>query len=354
MLYHCAYYLKIIWKPLNVIHYVSFRTICALLTSFALSLLFGPRFIATSQKWFRSKVREKTPINHQTKNDTPTMGGILIIGTTLCSLFLWANLWKKELWIIVVSLLGFSIIGALDDWLKITTNKGVSAGYKWRMQLIFSFIIMVLWYYSCSPNTELCVPFVKSVHPHLGWLIIFWGMFVLLGTMNGVNLADGLDGLAAGPSMFSFSAFAIIAYCAGHPFLARYLYIPYSGAMELSLVCGALIGSLLGFLWYNSYPAQIFMGDSGSLALGATLALIALMCRQEFLLCMTGGLFVFETVSVILQVGSFKLRGKKIFRMAPIHHHYELAGIAEPKITIRCWIVSFILSLISLLLLKLR
>jgi phospho-N-acetylmuramoyl-pentapeptide-transferase len=249
---------------------------------------------------------------------------------------------------------GFGFIGFLDDWAKIKAKKGISARYKFTLQATFSLVIMVLWYFISEPNTQLCIPFFKAITPTLGLFLIPWGALILVGVSNAVNLTDGLDGLATGPLMFNFSTFALIAYIAGNKILSRYLFIPFAGSAELSIIAATLIGTLLGFLWYNTYPAQIFMGDVGSLALGAGLGLIALMSRQELLLILAGGLFVAETVSVIAQVVSFKLTGKRIFRMAPIHHHFELLGWSEPKITVRFWIVSIILSLLALLTLKIR
>jgi len=299
-------------------------------------------------------VREETPVRHQKKNDTPTMGGLLILMVTLISTLLWNNLLKIEIWIFLACITGFGLIGFIDDWAKIRKKKGIAARYKFRSQIAFSLIISAVWYYFATPTTQLCVPFFKTFMPQLGIWLIPWGAFILVATSNAVNLTDGLDGLATGPLMFNFSAFSLIAYVAGNTILARYLFIPFAGSAELSIVAATLIGTLLGFLWYNTYPAQIFMGDVGSLALGAALGLIALISRQELLLLIAGGLFVVETASVIIQVISFKLTGKRIFKMAPIHHHFELLGWSEPKITVRFWIISIMLSLLALLTLKIR
>ena len=354
MLYHLAQLLQAQYKFFNIFHYVSVRVIAALLTSIIFSFLFGNWFIKASLRNFKSKVREWTPANHLKKNNTPTMGGLLILMIFILNTLLWCNLAKIQTWIFLFCLVSFGFIGFLDDWFKIKKNKGLSAKLKFSMQFGFASLIMFAWYFLVNPKTVLCIPFLKSFNPHLGWFLIPWGVFIIIGTSNAVNLTDGLDGLAAGPLMFNFSTFSIIAYLAGHKYFAHYLYIPFVASTELSILGATLVGALLGFLWYNTYPAQIFMGDVGSLALGAGLALMALMTRQELLLPIAGGIFVLETISVIIQVFTFKVFGRRMFKMAPIHHHYELLGWKEAKITVRFWIISIILSLLALLTLKIR
>ncbi len=354
MFYHLAQLFKEQYGFLNLFGYISVRVIAALLTSIIFSFLFGDWFLKQSKKNFRSKIREWIPETHIVKNNTPTMGGLLILMIFVINIFIWCNLSNIRLWIFLFGIIGFGFIGFLDDWYKIKKDKGISAKLKFGLQILVAFIVSIAWYVFVSPDTHLCVPFFKNFRPDLGLFIIPWAVFIIVGTSNAVNLTDGLDGLAAGPLMFNFSTFSIIAYLAGHKVFAQYLYIPFVGSADLAILGSTLVGALLGFLWYNTYPAQLFMGDVGSLALGAALAMIALFSRQELLLPIAGGIFVLEAVSVIIQVFSFKVFGKRMFRMAPIHHHYELLGWKEAKITVRFWIISIILSLLTLLTLKIR
>lgn len=354
MLYHLTQILQTQYKFFNLFHYVSVRVIGALLTSIIFMFMFGNWFIKTSKRNFKSKVREWIPETHLIKNDTPTMGGLFIIMIFALNMLLWCNLAKVQVWIFLFCLTSFGFIGFLDDWYKIKKNKGISAKLKFTLQIIAATITSVSWFFLTHPNTKLCIPFFKNLNPDIGYFLIPWAIFIIIGTSNAVNLTDGLDGLAAGPLMFNFTTFSVIAYLAGHKFFAKYLFIPATGTSELPILGATLVGALLGFLWYNTYPAQIFMGDVGSLALGASLALMALMTKQELLLPIAGGIFVLETLSVIIQVFSYKVFGKRMFKMAPIHHHYELQGWNEPKITIRFWIISIILSLLTLLTLKIR
>jgi phospho-N-acetylmuramoyl-pentapeptide-transferase len=354
MIYHLANLLHENHSFFNLFHYVSVRSIGALLTSLFFSFAFGSRFITFCQNNFRSKVRDWTPETHQTKNDTPTMGGLFVLLVFLVNTFLWNNLARAKVWLFLLCMVGFGTIGFLDDWYKIRRSRGISAQLKFKLQIGLALLIASLWYFIDAPDTRLCIPFFKNFMPDIGIFLIPWAAFIMIAASNAVNLTDGLDGLATGPLLCNFSSFAIIAYLAGHKKLAAYLFIPYAGSAELVILAATLIGALLGFLWYNSHPAQIFMGDVGSLPLGAGLGLIALMSRQELLLLIAGGIFVLETVSVMLQVASFKLRGRRIFKMAPIHHHFELLGWPETKITIRFWIVSIILSLVAILTLKIR
>lgn len=354
MIYHLSMYLKSAYKFFNIFHYVSVRAICAFLSSLIFSFILGNLYVKASQKKFRSKVREETPRYHQEKNYTPTMGGIFVLFIAVINILLWNNLSKINVWVLLACLIGFGFIGFLDDWSKIRFNKGISAKIKFNLQIMFSIIIMSAWYFLSQPNTQLCLPFFKDISPNLGWFIIPWGVLIIIGTSNAVNLTDGLDGLATGPLIFNLATFSMISYLAGHKYFANYLYIPFANSSEITIIGVSLIGALIGFLWYNTYPAQIFMGDVGSLALGACLALMTLMARQELLLFIAGGIFVAETLSVIIQVISFRTTGKRVFKMAPIHHHYELLGWSEPKITIRFWIISLILSILALLTLKIR
>lgn len=354
MLYHIATHFHAQFGFLNIFRYVSVRSFGALLTSLMLSFLFGEWFIRFCQKYFRSKVREYTPQTHAVKNDTPTMGGLFVLLIFLLNTLVWNNLAKPIVWIFILCMLGFGFIGFLDDWYKIVDCKGISAKLKFHMQVLWGLSIACLWYFWVCPDTRICFPFFKNLNPDLWLLLIPWAAFIMIAVSNAVNLTDGLDGLATGPLIVNYSTFAVIAYLAGHKKFASYLYISYAGSAELTIIAATLIGALLGFLWYNTYPAQIFMGDVGSLALGGGLALMALMAKQELLLVLSGGIFVAETLSVILQVASFKLTGKRIFKMAPLHHHFELLGWKEAKITVRFWIISLILSVIALLTLKIR
>jgi phospho-N-acetylmuramoyl-pentapeptide-transferase len=282
------------------------------------------------------------------------MGGIFISAIVLISVFLWCNQANPLVWISLTCLLGFGAIGAWDDWKKICYNNGVKAWQKFSAQLLVALLVAGLWISFVGPSDQLYFPFFKHLHPSMGFLFIPWIMFVLIGTSNAVNLTDGLDGLAIGALLSNFAVFSIICYAAGHVGIAHYLHIPFAGTAELAIVGSALFGASLGFLWFNTYPAQIFMGDVGSLSLGAVLAFMALACKQELLLVIAGGLFVIETLSVIVQVLSYKFWGKRYFKMAPIHHHFELMGWKESKITIRFCIIAFVLSLLALMTLKIR
>jgi len=319
-----------------------------------LSLTLGGRFIVTSRKWFRSKAREHTPENHRAKDDMPTMGGLFIIGMVTITTLLWCNLLNPQVWLLLACLVGFGAIGFVDDWQKIKYKKGISERSKFRAQLLLATALTLAWLWLCQPETTLCVPLFKDITPELGYLFIPWAVFIMIGASNAVNLTDGLDGLAIGSLISNFGTFAIIAYVAGHAAFAHYLHIPFAGTSEIAIMAMTLVGASLGFLWFNAYPAQIFMGDVGSLALGAVLGLIALMTKQELLLAISGGLFVAETVSVIIQVIAYRCFKRRVFRMAPMHHHFELLGWPEAKITVRFAIITGILCLIALMTLKIR
>ena len=354
MIYHCAHYLQCFYSVFNVFHYVSFRAIMALLTALTFSFLWGEWFIDKSKKTFRSKARAWTPDNHKLKDNMPTMGGIFILMIVVLTSLLWCDLSQPQVWIFLLCLIGFGTIGACDDWYKIRYDEGLSARNKFIFQVIVAGLVICLWLYFTGASTKITIPFFKNYNPDLGWFFIPWAMFILIGCSNAVNLTDGLDGLAIGSLIPNFATFSLIAYLAGHCFLSAYLHIPFAGTSELVVLGCSLVGASLGFLWYNTYPAQIFMGDVGSLALGAGLAFMALMTKQTLLLALSGGLFVMETVSVIIQVASYKWLGKRIFKMAPIHHHFELLGWQESKITTRFGIISFVLCLLALVTLKLR
>lgn len=354
MLYHLALYLQPYWSFFNVIHYISFRSSAALLSSLFFSLWWGDRFIQHSQRLFRSKAREWTPERHKEKDDMPTMGGLFVIGIIVLNSLLWNNLHQVQVWLFLFCLVGFGIIGCWDDWFKITKNQGISSSVKFMAQWGVAAIIAFALVYLDETDTTLIFPFFKDLMPDIGFLYIPWAMFVLVAMSNAVNLTDGLDGLAIGSLIPNFATFSLICYLAGHVKLAEYLHIPFAGTGEIAVIGGALVGASLGFLWYNTYPAQIFMGDVGSLGLGAALACMGLLSKHELLLVISGGLFVVETISVMVQVLSYRYWERKIFKMAPIHHHFELLGWPESKITTRFGIISLVLCLITLMTLKLR
>ncbi|HBR70744.1 TPA: phospho-N-acetylmuramoyl-pentapeptide-transferase [Candidatus Dependentiae bacterium] len=354
MLYHLSLLLKTYCSFFNVIHYISFRASVALLTSLILMLIFGKWFIAYSEKHFQSAPREFTPETHKKKNNIPIMGGILVIAVVVGTVFLWGNLGSASVWLMLLTLSMFGFIGFWDDWKKIFYKKGFAAWQKFGLQLLAATSIVLLWYILIHPSTLVWFPFFKNIHPDFGWWFFVWAAFIIIGASNAVNLTDGLDGLATTSLIANFATFSLICYVAGHLKIAQYLAIPFAGCAELAVVGAAIVGALFGFLWFNTYPAQIFLGDVGSLGLGAALALIALMAKQELLLPLSGGLFVVEALSVIIQVLSFKLRGKRVFKMAPLHHHYELLGWPEAKITVRFGIISLVLCLVILMTLKIR
>ncbi len=353
MLYHLAQHLALKAHIFNVIHYVSFRSIAALLTALIFSFLFGNWFIEKSKLFFRAKAREWTPQTHRAKDDMPTMGGIFIIAATLFSMLLWANWSKPQVWLMAVCIIGNGAIGFWDDWNKIRHRKGISARTKFLLQVGFATALIIAWLMA-GASTTITMPFFKNINPDLGWFFVPWAVFILVGTANAVNLTDGLDGLAIGSLIPNFITFSLITYLAGHVGMALYLNIPFADSSEITVIGSALVGASLGFLWYNAYPAQIFMGDVGSLALGSALAFMALMAKEEILLAIAGGLFVVEALSVIIQVWSFRYLGRRLFKMAPIHHHYELKGWQEAKITTRFGIISLVLCLLALLTLKMR
>jgi phospho-N-acetylmuramoyl-pentapeptide-transferase len=342
----------------NVFRYITFRAFGGLLTSLLIYLMLGKLFIAYLRNWQLTQwIREEGPQSHQVKSGTPTMGGILIVASVVISTLLWGNLRNLSLWSVLFLLISYALIGLADDLMKIRSksNQGLSGRMKLLLQGMVALGVAVWLLQVVEIDTRLAVPFFKSFQPELTFWYIPFAVLVIVGASNAVNLTDGLDGLAAMPSIVAFATYALLAYIAGHIQLANYLQVPYlASAGELTVFCTCIAGAGIGFLWFNTYPAEIFMGDVGSLPLGGTLGLVSLHTKNELLLVIVGGIFVMEAVSVITQVVSFKLTGKRIFRMAPIHHHFELKGWPEPKVIVRFWIISFVLAMIALSTLKLR
>jgi phospho-N-acetylmuramoyl-pentapeptide-transferase len=357
MFYHLLYPMASEVSAFNVFRYITFRTGAATLTALFIAFMVGPPLIrALGRLRVGQPIREIGPA-HQGKAGTPTMGGLLILLSLLVSVLLWSNLDNRMVWILVGLTSGYGVLGFIDDYAKVRhgSSAGISAKSKLAWQTGLALLVAIAIYEDPSFDAELAVPFFKNFTPHLGWLYIPLATFIIVATSNAVNLTDGLDGLAIGPVMIASGTFLILAYAAGHAGIAEYLAIKYvPGAGHLAIFCGALIGGSLGFLWFNAPPAQLFMGDVGSLALGGALGTIAVLIRQEILLVVVGGIFVIETLSVIIQVVGFKLTGRRVFLMAPIHHHFEKLGWPEQKIVVRFWIISAILGLISLSSLKLR
>ena len=303
-------------------------------------------------------IRDDGPETHYQKSGTPTMGGVLIIGAVVAATLLWANLTNFYVWVVLLVIVGFGAIGFADDYLMQVKkrSKGLGVKQKLLLQTLLATVCGLMFYFNSDFSTQITVPFLKKVQPDLGWGYILFTVVVIVGASNAVNLTDGLDGLAIGPLIIVAATYMVFAYVTGHVKFAEYLQINYvAGVGEIAIFCGALVGAGLGFLWFNAYPAQIFMGDVGSLALGSAMGAIAIITKQEILLVLVGGLFVIETLSVIFQVGFFKLtHGRRIFRMAPLHHHFELKGWPEPKVIVRFWIIAIALALVALSTLKLR
>ncbi len=360
MLTWLAEYLTQFHSGFNVFQYITLRTILGTLTSLFVAFLIGPRLIRQlSTQQIEQSIRDDGPQSHLEKIGTPTMGGLLILVSILAGTLCWSDLGNRFVWVVVLVTLSFGVIGWVDDYRKVVQRnpRGLPAKHKYFWQSMVGFTAAVFLYHTATvpAETQLIVPFVKSIVIDMGWVYILFAYLVIVGTSNAVNLTDGLDGLAILPTVMVAGALAIFSYVTGHLYFSDYLGIPYvPGAGEVAVFCGAMMGSGLGFLWFNTYPAQVFMGDIGALALGAALGVVAVVVRQELALVIMGGLFVIETVSVILQVGSFKLTGRRIFHMAPLHHHYELKGWPEPRVIVRFWIITFILVLIGLASLKIR
>jgi len=360
MLLWLSEFLTQYFSAFNVFSYLTFRAIVSTLTALVISLYFGPKLIKYLQDMqIGQTVRDDGPQSHLSKSGTPTMGGILILASIVLSVLLWADLSNTYVQVVLFVVISFGLIGFVDDYRKVIRkdSNGLIARWKYFWQTAAGLATAIFLYqFAQSPEeTSLIIPFVKDVLPQLGVFYVLMTYFVIVGTSNAVNLTDGLDGLAIVPTVMVAGAFGLFAYVTGHANFSDYLNIPHIPlTSELVVVCTSIVGAGLGFLWFNTYPAQVFMGDVGSLALGASLGVIAVLVRQELVLFIMGGVFVVETVSVILQVGSYKLRGQRIFRMAPIHHHYELKGWPEPRVIVRFWIISVVLVLIGLATLKLR
>jgi phospho-N-acetylmuramoyl-pentapeptide-transferase len=344
-----------------VFGYITFRSAMSTLTGLLVALLLGPGLISKLRQFqIGQEIRAEGPSSHQAKRGTPTMGGLLIVTAVTLGTLLWVDLGNLFVWIVVAAMLLFGAIGFTDDYLKVVRkrNLGLSARTKFTLQVAVAGVLSLalLWLSRHGLfDTRVSVPFFKTINPDLGPLYPVLVVLVLTGAANAVNLTDGLDGLAIGSLLIVWGTFTILAYAAGHALVADYLAIPnVKGVGELTVFCGAVVGASLGFLWFNSHPADVFMGDVGSMALGGALGTTALLIKQEVLLVLAGGLFVVEALSVILQVASFKLRGRRIFRMSPLHHHFELAGWSETKVVIRFWIVAVIFALMALATLKLR
>jgi phospho-N-acetylmuramoyl-pentapeptide-transferase len=360
MLYWLASYLSESLSFLSVFQYLTLRGILGVITALLIALWVGPVMIKKlSHYQIGQSVRDDGPKSHLSKAGTPTMGGALIIVAVVVSTLLWGDLGNRYIWITLFVIISFGLIGWVDDYRKVVekNSKGLSAKEKYFWQSVCAFIAALLLYASAAlpQETSLIVPIFKDIVLQLGPFFILLTYLVIVGTSNAVNLTDGLDGLAIMPTVLVASALGIFAYASGNSVFANYLHIPYlPGSGELIIFCGALLGAGLGFLWFNTYPAQVFMGDVGALALGASLGVVAVIVRQEIVLFIMGGVFVMETVSVILQVASYKLTGRRIFRMAPLHHHFELKGWPEPRVIVRFWIITVVLVLIGLATLKIR
>ena len=358
MLYHILVPLSDAFSVLNVFRYITFRSIYALATALILTIFLGPYLIRKLKELKFGQYIQEDVKNHVGKAGTPTMGGLIMAMGVLVSVLLWGDLTNHYIWMCIFVYAGFGLVGFADDYRKVIRrhNKGLSAKAKFLAQVGVASAAIAFLIFEPAYSTKLSIPFFKALNPDLGWFYLPFAVLVMVGASNAVNLTDGLDGLATGPAVVNAACFAIFIYVAGHAQIADYLKVArVPGVGEVTVFCGALVGAGLGFLWYNAFPAQVFMGDVGSLSIGGILGFLSVLAKQELLLLIVGGVFVFETLSVILQVGYFKFSGgKRIFRMAPLHHHFELKGIPESKIIIRFWILSILLALVALSTLKLR
>lgn len=360
MLLWLAEYLEQYYSGFNLFGYLTVRGILGVLTAFMISLLMGPMIIKKlNGNNIGQVIRNDGPQSHSSKAGTPTMGGAFILIAIICSTLLWGNLQNKYVWVVLLTTLGFGLVGWVDDYRKLIhkNSKGLAARWKYFWQSLIGLTAAIYLFTTAQTavETSLLIPFFKNFFISMGIFYVVFTYFVIVGTSNAVNLTDGLDGLAILPAVMVAGALGIFAYLTGNVNFSNYLAIPYiPGTGELIIFCGALVGAGLGFLWFNTYPAQVFMGDVGSLGLGAALGTVAVIVRQELVLFIMGGVFVIETVSVILQVASYKLTGKRIFNMAPLHHHYELKGWPEPRVIVRFWIISVVLVLVGLATLKIR
>lgn len=360
MLYELLYSLYTYFTPFNVFRYITFRTALAALTAMMITFIIAPRII----RWLKrismtQQIRDDGPQTHLSKAGTPTMGGIIIIFSIVLSMLMWGNFESLYVWVVLIALVGFGLIGFVDDYLKAVKKnpKGLRGWYKFGSQVLLASALSVFLYMNPDDpyNSVLSIPFFKKWLIDLGMFYIPFSIVVIVGSSNAVNLTDGIDGLAIGLVAIAALVNGALVYLSGHAVFAKYLQVIYiAGIGELTVFCGALLGASLGFLWYNAYPAEVFMGDVGSLGLGGALGTLAVVTKHEIVLAVVGGIFVIETLSVVLQVASYKLTGKRIFKMAPIHHHFELKGWSEPKVIVRFWIVGIILALFSLATLKLR
>ena len=347
-------------RVFSIFEYITLRSIFSVLTSLVISLAVGPFLIRSLiKRQIGQSIRDDGPQSHLDKSGTPTMGGVLIVISIVVTTLLWSDLSNKYVWLCVLCLMSYALIGWYDDYQKVLhgSSKGLSAAGKFSLQTLLGFVFAIVIYVTATDKSELLyiVPVFKDVVIDLGMFYILFTVLVIVGSSNAVNLTDGLDGLAIMPTVLVSGALGAVAYMAGHVNLAEYLSIPYiRNVGEITVFLAAIVGSGLGFLWFNTYPAQVFMGDIGALSLGAALGIVAVLIRQEFLLFIMGGVFVIEAVSVILQVASFKLLGRRIFRMAPLHHHFELKGWPEPKVIVRFWIITVILVLVGMAMLKVR
>ena len=358
MLYNLLVPLSQYFGPFNVFRYITFRAAAAMAIALIITILIGPHFIEMLRRLkFGQQIHEDV-VGHQSKAGTPTMGGLLIAFGAVLSVLLMADLTNTYIWLTLFVYLGFGLLGFLDDWLKISKrkNQGLSAKAKFIGQIAVAGLAVGLLLMEPAYSSKLAVPFFKSFFPDLGLFYIVFAVIVMVGASNAVNLTDGQDGLAIFPVVICVGVYAIFIYVAGHGQFAHYLQVPsVPGVGEVAVFCGALMGAGLGFLWYNALPAEVFMGDVGSLSLGGVIGFLAVLCKQELILIVVGGVFVIETISVILQFGYFRWTGgKRIFRMAPLHHHYEMKGLKESKIIVRFWIISILFALASLSVLKLR
>lgn len=360
MIYLLLYPLHEIFSPFNVFRYITFRTAWATITALMIAFLMGPWLIKKLREFkVGQQIRDDGPKSHLNKAGTPTMGGILIVGAIVISTILWTDLKNKYVWLLLFTTISLGILGFVDDYIKIkrAESKGLRARYKFLWQIIIGLIVSLFLYIDPKdPNSSmLSIPFFKRWLIDLGLFYIPFAVIVIVGASNAVNLTDGIDGLATGLVGIAAMANAAFVYISGHVQFSKYLQVLYlPGTGELTVFCGAMLGACLGFLWYNSFPAEVFMGDVGSLSLGGALGALAVITKHEIVLTLVGGIFVIEALSVIFQVGAYKLTGKRVFKMAPIHHHFELKGWSEPKVIIRFWIVGIILALLSLSILKLR
>jgi len=360
MLGDLLYSLHVFLSPFNIFRYITFRTALAIITALLFTYVIAPPLIARLRILsLTQQIRDDGPSTHTNKSGTPTMGGVIIILSILAAMLLWGDLENRYVWVMLLSLVGFGSIGFTDDYLKILrkNHRGLRAWQKFGSQLILALLIAI--FLSLNPKDPysevLIIPFFKKWLIDLGWFYIPFLVAVIVGSSNAVNLTDGIDGLAIGLVGIAVLANGILVYISGHKGLAQYLQVLFiPGTGELTVFCGSMFGACLGFLWYNAYPAEVFMGDVGSLSLGGALGTLAVITKHEIVLAVVGGIFVIETLSVILQVASFKMTGKRIFKMAPIHHHFELKGWPEPKVIVRFWIVGIMLALLSLTTLKVR